>query len=208
MAMKFNKLKDPALDAAATPSKSDLVSKLDKVTAEIAKQDAIEKAAKKIKETKRSEFFRLADEWLTMDGLDRQVVALPEDFLDRFTVTDYVERYYPGWFVLEHTEDNKLILEQDPGAQPFSYVNNEAGVVLSRQVSNVGSGIDLDWLKEEWPEIAKRVTHEETITVFDDDQAVLYLSEEPASQGVFEQIAYLGKPQAKLAAPKKLKDDE
>lgn len=209
---KFDKLKnDSAPSAEAPPQRSALETRLDEVTATIAYQDRLEKSAKAAKEDARAEFFRLADALLESQQLDRIKVPIP-DYVHaggRFTVAEWAERDYPAWRFIkaDWTEDAYAILEHDPSKMPFSWVNNSLGLVFARQISMVKSGIDFEWLTEEHPEIAKAVLTPVTEYVFSDEAAHIYLNEHPESQSVFERVVYPGQTQVKLAAPRKIKED-
>lgn len=207
---KFENLKG-ALNVEAPLARSDLESKLDEVTTTLAFQDQLEKSAKAAKEDARAEFFRLADALLLEEQLDRLKVAIPEYVHagGRLTVAQWVERDYPGWKFIkaDWTGEPYAILEQDPSKQPFTWVNNSLGLIFQRQISMVKSGIDTEWLQQEYPEIAKEVLIPRTVYEFSDEAAHIYLNAKPESQTAFEQVVYPGQAQVKLAAPKKIKED-
>lgn len=204
-------------------SRSSLASELDLITSQLDALNETIKAAERDKKKLRDQFFVAADKMVALDGLARKTIGFP-DFVGydvtataemgfRFTPDEWIAREYPGWMILDtgldaETRELKAVIQEVPALQPFTWVNNTLGKKFSRQRSMVESGVDIDWLWEEFPEVAGRVTHEEIVQVFDEEAAHLYLGENPGSQAVFEKVCYDGKPQMKLAAPTKIKDDE
>lgn len=216
MTIKLQRSKDSAPDVAAPSTRSAIESELAKVTADIAFHGQAEKSAKAEKEKARDKFFKLADQIVALDGLDRKHVVIPHwvGYGDevRFTPEEWVAREYPGYQIISKlAKDDQLdtlVIEEIPGQQTYTYVNNTLGMVFARQRSMVKGGIDIDWLREDHPEVFEAVTTWETVYSFDDERAHLYFNEHPETQTIFEQVCFDGTPQMKLASPTKLKDDE
>lgn len=110
---------------------------------------------KKLKDC-RAKFFEAVDEEiLSSETLARQTITVPED-VDPIA---YIKQFHPGWKEVESgPQEFTYIIEEDPAFKKFVYVNHDDGNVYRRNVSQAGPSLDNERLKEEDPDLWKRIS--------------------------------------------------
>lgn len=182
------------------------MSDLAVITTKLGSAHATSKKAEKELKESRSEFFvAVDDEIVENETLARQTISVPEG-LD---AEAYVKQFHPGWRVVDSgSKAHTYIIEEDPAFKKFVYVNHEDGNVYRRNVSQAGPSLDDDRLKEENPELWKRIT--EVKVVPRQRVRVLKDLETVSNKDLAEMQEYFvpGPMTVKLDAPRKAKPDE
>ena len=128
---------------------------LDQITKELGTRYEVSKTAAAELATKKSEFFTAIDEEIiSTETLAQQTVSPPADFGEPEA---YVKVFYPGWRVIEETEEG-ILIEEDPAYKKFVHVNHEDGKLYRRNVSQAGPSLDDARLQQEDPDLWKRIT--------------------------------------------------
>ena len=71
----------------------------------------------------------------------------------------YVKQFHPGWRVVDPgSKEFTYIIEEDPSFKKFVYVNHDDWNVYRRNVSQAGPSLDNERLKDEDPELWKRIS--------------------------------------------------
>ena|ERR1019366_1994259 len=177
---------------------------LDEITKQLGTAHRAKSAAEKDLKVSRSKFFEAIDEEIIAnETLAQQTIEVP----DNIDIESYVTQFYPGWLLID-SDDDSVLIEEDPSFKKFVYINHEDGYVYRRNVSQSGPSLDDDRLKAENPKLWKRITQEEEIpakvvrvlkdleTLPDKDLAAMQEYFVPGSMTV------------KLDAPRKAKQDE
>jgi hypothetical protein len=157
---------------------------------------------KKLKDC-RAKFFEAVDEQiLSSETLARQTITVPEDVEPEA----YVKQFHPGWRVVDPgSKEHTYIIEEDPSFKKFVYVNHDDGNVYRRNVSQAGPSLDNERLKEEDPDLWKRISVSKVQRV-----RVLKDMEEISNKDLAAMQEYFvpGPMTVKLDAPRKAKPDE
>ena len=180
---------------------------LEEVCSDLGHNYAHWKKYETAKNASKDEFFALADDRVTSErGLA----------VKTFTFTAHgavgarlrAERHNPGWIIdiLRETDEEgvwEASLVEDARYQAFSI--DVDGFTYARQISRGSTMVDDEWIEEENPELFKEVTFElpwgERVMV-----PLENLRQEVLSR--LRKYIYTGKPTVKLAAPKKVKEEE
>lgn len=175
---------------------AELTQKLGTVYTEAKKWDA-EKSAY------RKKFFELVDK--LQNTLAEKVVFVTADSLSD-AITE-AEKMHSGWIPLSASQVENgfdVHLKEDPKYKPFSYVNPDDGMVYQKQVVAGPVMFDDERFAKEHPELFEIVTYvpepKRELKPFDE------LSDEHLA--IIQDYIYEGKPVVKLAAPRKVKEDE
>jgi hypothetical protein len=191
------------------------MSDLAAITTKLGSAHATSKKAEKELKESRSEFFvAIDDEIVENETLARQTIELPSDIPfpvneDDQGVINYVKQFHPGWRLADvGSKENTYIIEEDPSFKKFVYVNRKDGQVYRRNVSQAGPSLDDERLKEENPELWKRITESKVIPR--QVTRVLKDLETVSNKDLAEMQEYFvpGPMTVKLDAPRKAKPDE
>jgi len=151
----------------------------------------------------RKKFFELADKFQGI--LAEKVVLVSANSL--VDAINEAEKLYPGWTPLSATQVENgfdVHLKEDPKYKPFSYVNPDDGMVYQKQVVAGPVLLDDEKFKKDYPKLYEIITHMpepkrelRPLDELSDEQIV-----------ILQDYIYEGKPIIKLAAPRKIKEDE
>lgn len=188
------------------------MSDLAAITTKLGSAHATSKKAEKELKESRSEFFvAIDDEIVETETLARQTIEFesPAGEEDAEDLLTHIKKFYPGWRLAETgSKEHTHIIEEDPAFKKFVYVNHDDGNVYRRNVSQAGPSLDDDRLKEENPELWKRIT--EVKVVPRQQVRVLKDLETLPNEDLAEIQEYFvpGPMTVKLDAPRKAKPDE
>lgn len=175
---------------------TDLTRKLGEVYTEAKKWDAQ-------KFEYRKKFFELADKFQGV--LAEKVVLVNADSL--VDAIQEAEKLYAGWTPLSATQVKNgfdVHLKEDPKYKPFSYVNPDDNMVYQKQVVAGPVLLDDEKFKKDYPDLYEIVTH-----VPEPKRELRPLEELSDAQiSILQEYVYEGKPTIKLAAPRKVKENE
>lgn len=179
---------------------------LEDVTAELGDADERWKGGEEDRNARKSEFFTLATEALKAQTLAQKTVSVGE-FDSIPEAETWISRHYPTWRLvdielLDDESDVVAILEENPELQEFVYTNPRDGKTYKRQIVSGSSLIDEEQLREEDPELWERIT----FTPEPEPQIKTNDDIEPKDLAKMQRYMYVGKPQVKLPAPKKAKE--
>lgn len=182
-------------------------SKVDKELSELTKKlgSAYTEAKKwdNEKSDYRKKFFELADQSHT--SLAEKVVLVEANSLSE--AIKEAEKFHSGWIPLSATQVENgfdVHLKENPKYKPFSYANPDDGMVYQKQVVAGPVMFDDEQFEKDHPMLYHVVTHvpEPKRELKPLDQ----LSDEQIA--IIQDYIYEGKPTVKLAAPRKIKEDE
>lgn len=127
---------------------------------------------------------------------------------DLGSAIEIAEQLHPGWIALSANEittgEYDVRMEEDSKFKPFTFINEEDGMVYQKQIVAGPVMFDDERLKQDHPEIYEQVTFipepERQLKSFDEiDDELL---------PILQDYIYEGKPIVKLAAPRKAKPEE
>jgi len=151
----------------------------------------------------RKKFFELID---TLHGTLAEKVVL----INAESLADAIfesEKLYPGWTLLSATQVENgfdVHLKEDPKYKPFSYVNPDDGMIYQKQVVAGPVMLDDERFKKDYPDLYEIVTY-----VPKPKRELRPLEELSDAQiSILQEYVYEGKPIVKLAAPRKIKENE
>ena len=174
----------------------DITKKLGQAHAESKKWD-------KIKSECRLEFFKEISS-------QHQVLAEKIIFVEAKNLaeaTQLADKHHPTWTALSAVQVDggfDVRIKENPEYAPFSFINEEDGMVYQKQVVSGPVMFDDERFKEDHPDLYHVVTHipepKRELRPLED------LSDEQIN--ILQEYVYEGKPVIKLAAPRKAKEDE
>jgi hypothetical protein len=151
----------------------------------------------------RKKFFELADKF--QSTLAEKVVLVAADSLANAIIE--AEKLYPGWTPLSATQVKNgfdVHLKEDAKYKPFSYVNPDDGMIYQKQIVAGPVLLDDEKFKKDHPKLYEIVTYmpepKRELRPLDE------LSDEQIA--ILQDYIYEGKPVIKLAAPRKIKENE
>jgi hypothetical protein len=182
-------------------------SQINKELAELTQKLGVVYTEAKKWDTQKSEyrkkFFELADKF--QGALAEKIVLVTADSLANAIVE--AEKTYASWTPLSATQVKggfDVHLKEDPKYKPFSYVNSDDNMVYQKQVVAGPVILDDERLKKDNPTLYEEVTYMpepkrelRPLNELSDEQIV-----------ILQDYIYEGKPVVKLAAPRKIKEDE
>lgn len=179
------------------------MTEIEEITKELGLAYSRVKEWDKKKTDYRARFFKIATD--SHENLAEKIVNVKAN-----TLADaiwHAEKRYPTWVPLSATEADEgfdVRIKENPEYRPFTYVNQNDGMVYQKQVVSGSVMFDDEKFKEDHPMLYEVVTHvpkpERELRPLDD------LSEEQIA--ILQDYIYEGKPVVKLAAPRKAKEDE
>lgn len=173
------------------------MSNLDQITKELGTRYEVSKTAAVELAAKKSEFYTAIDEEITeTETLAQQTVGYTGD------PAEFVKVFHPGWRVVStDTEENTVVIEEDPAFKKFVHVNPEDGKLYRRNVSQEGPSLDDERLQAEDPALWKRLTK---------PARVLKPMDKIPNKDLAAMQAYFvpGKMTVKLDAPRNAKPEE
>lgn len=178
---------------------------LSKITKNLGEAYREWKATEKEKDDYRDQFFKAIDFEKGGEELMTEVVTLfgPTEGEARVRATEHhsawkttaVKDVGDGYF--------EFVLEELPQFAPHTFVNPEDGMVYSRRVSAGPLNFDDELLKQRDPELYERVTY------LPEERQLKQLDEiSGEDMAALADYLYEGKPQIKLAPPRKAKPEE
>jgi hypothetical protein len=151
----------------------------------------------------RKKFFELANQ--SHETLAEKIVFVNANSLAEAIFES--EKLYPDWTPLSATETENgydVRIKENADFKPFTFVNPEDGMVYQKQVVSGPVMLDDERFKKDYPDLYEAVTHvpepKRELRPFEE------LSD--AQISILQEYVYEGKPIVKLAAPRKLKEDE
>jgi hypothetical protein len=164
------------------------------------------KEAKKWDKSKnecRKKFFEIAEQ--QHGTLAEKIVAVSAASLG--DAISQAEKLHPSWTPLSATETDNgfdVRIRENPAFMPFTFVNDEDGMVYQKQVVSGPVMFDDERFEKDHPTLYHVVTHvpepKRELRPLED------LSDEQIA--IIQDYIYEGKPVIKLAAPRKTKEDE
>lgn len=178
---------------------------LDKIIIEIEKNNKKLKELEKSKESLRSHFFSLVDEYIGISGTtETQVLNIK--CASRAEATQYVEDNYPGWSIVQY-DTEQIVIEEDPSQMKFSWTT-EDGYQINRTTAIVGTKFDFDRLKDFDPVLFDEIVESKTVYELNEKKAQQMIEDHPEILPVLQESTKLGKIQLRMSSPKKVNDDE
>jgi hypothetical protein len=162
------------------------------------------KESEKRKNHLRDEFFHQINEELKQEVPPQIVVEFPTD--DEEAALRQAQRQYIRHRVVSTAPVEggfQVILEEDAELRPFTYINEADGRVYQRIISEGSPTLDDDSLQEENPALWEAITEEVTERKL---RPLEQLTPEQLEQ--LQPYISMPKPQVRLAAPRKAKDEE
>jgi hypothetical protein len=210
---------------------------LTNATAELGKTYKLWKSAEKAKDDRKKEFFAAATK--AVEGEIGEMVVDVEA-ADEAALISFIEKQYPAHEMedfrpnQEKTGWYEVILIERPDLKPFTFVNEEDGMVYQRQVTQGSPMLDDERLETENPDLYKRVTE---VVGFDYMKEIAYEAGvhqreldswfdnffdhfpptrklrdlgtlDPETLAELQDYIYMSKPVVKLAAPRKAKEED
>lgn len=175
---------------------AELTQKLGVVYTEAKKWDAQ-------KSEYRKKFFELIDK--TQETLAEKIVLITADSLSDAIAE--AEKLNSGWVPLSATQVENgfdVHLKEDPKYKPFTYVNPDDNMIYQKQVVAGPVMFDDEKFQKDYPELF------ETVTYIPEPKRELRPLDELSDEqlAIIQDYIYEGKPIVKLAAPRKVKEDE
>jgi hypothetical protein len=179
------------------------MSDLVKLTARLGKRYRTFKDKERLKEESRKEFFEAATKETEAEVLATKAVSITAQ--DSNDAQTKVGQQNPRWRVVGVTslggDEYRVSLEEDPQYKPFVFVNPQDGQVYRKTVQAGTPTLDDDALREDDPELWESITvPSRELKPLDELPDELIAKVQP--------YLYEGKPQVKLAAPRKAKPEE
>lgn len=151
----------------------------------------------------RKKFFEIAEQ--QHKTLAEKIVSVTAESLG--DAIQQAEKLYPLWTPLSATETNNgfdVRIRENPKFMPFTFVNDEDGMVYQKQVVSGPIMFDDERFKTDHPNLYHVVTH-----IPEPERELKPLEELSDEQiAIIQDYIYEGKPVIKLAAPRKAKEDE
>jgi len=177
---------------------------LDKMVLEIDKNNRKLKELEKSKDSLRSHFFSLVNEYIEKSGTaENQVVY--EKCASRAQAESYVHDNFPGWRLIQYKPD-QLVIEEDPAQMRFTWTT-EDGYQISRTTAVVGTQFDYDKLHDTDRELFEQIVDMKITYVLDEKKAQSIIEERPEVLPILQESTKLGKVQLRMSSPKKVVDE-
>lgn len=165
------------------------------------------KAAEKKKDQFKKRFFKLATEAVNEQPLAERVITVTAP--DEETAITRAKQQNPTWATADEarqisagSDTWEVLAVEDPAYKPFTF--SQGGRDFKRQVNTGSPVLDDERLEEEDPALYETVTYipepERQLKDFKDLDA--------ATLAKLAQYIYYGKPQVKLPAPTKTKEED
>lgn len=179
---------------------------LNDVTSMLGSQYRAWKAAEKRKDELKKDFFESVESTLS---LETPAQTYEEIFAsDDSLAAEKAEKKFPTFRVLSTLEAGegvyRVVLEERIEFRPFVHINKDDGYVYQRQVTNGSPILDDDRLKAEDPDLWERIS----ILPVPERELKPWNQIDPEDIAKLSEYLYSGKPQVKLAAPRKAKPEE
>ena len=182
---------------------SEVNEELINITRELGIAHAEAKKWDKIKSEFRKKFFEIANQ--SEDTLAEKIVFVEAESLA--DAIEEAEKKHPDWTPLSGTQTENgfdVRLQENVNFKPFSFANPDDGMVYQRQIAAGPIMFDDERFEKDHPAIYYAVTHvpepKRELKPFEE------LSDEQVA--IIQDYIYEGKPTIKLAAPRKIKEDE
>lgn len=181
------------------------MSELDDVTHNLGTAYEVWKNSEKAKDSLKRKFFDKINEALR-EEVPRQVVQQVEA-QDEEEALRIAQRMYPRFKTLDAQPDDEgkwnLVLEEDPELREFSYLNKTDGKVYQRIIAEGTPSLDDDGLAEEQPDLWDAITTEVTTRELKPLEELT-----PEQVAAIQPYITMPKPQTRLGAPRRAKEEE
>lgn len=183
------------------------MSDLDEITRGLGKEYRTWKEAEKAKDRYKKKFFEAINETLR-EEVPQQVVQKVEA-TDEEEALRIAQRMYPRFRTVDCQPDDddpgqwNVILEENPELKDFAHTNKTDGNVYQRIIAEGTPSLDDEGLKDEQPALWEAITTEVTT------RELRPLDElTPEQVAAIQPYITMPKPQARLGAPRKAKEEE
>jgi len=180
------------------------MSDLDLITKGLAGAYKEWKSGEKSKNKFRDDFFQAIEDEVSSSPMAEKIATIGA--ADEASARSLLSKQYPSWTVDEIRETDgvyQAILVENPQYVGFTYVNKDLGLAFQKQVSSGSVFVDDERLAEEDPELYEQVTYVPTERKLRDLESLPSELIAKLSEYIYE-----GKPTVKLAAPRKVKEEE
>lgn len=198
-------IKETNTSAPAAERLQKISKDLNLLTKEILDVNEAIKRLEKSKESLRSRFFELANEYIEISDTPENEV-LDIKCASRAEAELYVSNNHPGWRIIQYTPE-QIVIEEDPSQMKFAWTT-EDGYQINRTTAVVGTKFDFDILKGLRPDIFDEIVESKTVYELNEKRAQEIINENPEILPVLQESTKLGKIQLRLSSPKKVADDE
>ena len=176
---------------------------LDRITEQIFQFDTEKKEATKALAVKRDEFFAEVTTILEHSQRAQKIINVGCFKIASKEIVDYITTFFPGWRIVDYDiETEKVVIEEDPAALPYSYINEELGFTFKRVISQATPSLNDEQLQEEDPELWERITEPGPRVLKD------FGTLSDADLDTISEYMVPGPLTIKLDTPRKLKADE
>jgi hypothetical protein len=198
-------IKETNTSVPAAERLQEISKDLDRVIIDIEKNNRKLKELEKSKESLRSHFFSLVDEYIGISGTtETQVVNVK--CASRAEATEYIQENYPGWILVQY-EPDQIVIEEDPSQMKFSWTT-EDGYQINRTTAVVGTKFDFDKLMWFDEELFNEIVESKVVYELNEKKAQEMIEQRPELLPVLQESTKLGKIQLRMSSPKKVNDDE
>lgn len=177
---------------------------LNLITKEIVDVNSAVKKLELSKESLRTKFFELVDEYIRISGTTETEV-LDIKCASRAEAEQYVAANHPGWIVVQYKPE-QVVIEEDPSQMKFAWVSDD-GYQINRTTALVGTKFDFESLRDANSELFDKIVDTKTIYELNEKKAQKIIEEHPEMLSVLQENTRLGKIQLRLSSPKKVVDE-
>lgn len=177
---------------------------LDLLTKEMLDINEAIKRLDKSKESLRSRFFELANEYIEIsDTPENQVLDIK--CASRAEAERYVEENNPGWIVIQYSSD-EIIIEEDPSQMKFVWTTDD-GYQVGRTTAIVGTKFDFERLKDFNHVLFDQIVESKMVYELNEKKAQQMIEDHPEILPVLQESTKLGKIQLRLSSPRKVNEE-
>jgi hypothetical protein len=177
---------------------------LDRTIIEIDKNNKKLKELEKSKESLRSNFFSLVDEYISISGTtETQVIDIK--CASRAEAESYVEENHPGWLIAQYRED-QIVIEEDPSQMKFTWTTYD-GYQINRTTAIIGTKFDFEKLKDFDHALFDQIVESKMVYELNEKKAQQMIEDHPELLPVLQESTKLGKIQLRMSSPKKVNDE-
>ena len=177
---------------------------LDRTIIEIDKNNKKLKELEKSKESLRSNFFSLVDEYISISGTtETQVIDIK--CASRAEAESYVEENHPGWLIAQYRED-QIVIEEDPSQMKFTWTTDD-GYQINRTTAIIGTKFDFERLKDFNHVLFDQIVESKMVYELNEKKAQQMIEDHPEILPVLQESTKLGKIQLRMSSPKKVNDE-
>lgn len=125
------------------------------------------KDAEAEKEVLRKQFFDACTEAARKSGLAQRTAIVPDDIVGTTNISEYAERYNPGWLVIS-IDGSKVLIEEDPSLKGITEVvlmdmldrngKKQPGVVVTKTIVSGSVMVDTERMIAIDPDLYADVT--------------------------------------------------